>query len=109
MSSVLEEKNIEIITAQNGKEALELLSSQADFDMLLMDIMMPVMDGYEAMREIRKVDSLKNLPIIACTAKAQKEDKQKCLDAGANDYLAKPIDHEKLLYLLKVWTKETEI
>ncbi len=109
LSSVLEEKNIEVTTAENGKEALEILkSSEADFDLLLMDIMMPVMDGYETMQEIRKIDRFKNLPIIACTAKVQKEDKQKCLDAGANDYIAKPIDNEKLLYLLKIWTKEAD-
>ena len=64
---------------------------------------MPVMDGYEAMREIRKDNKINNIPIIALTAKAQAEDKKLCIDAGANDYMAKPIDHEQLLSLLKIW------
>jgi HAMP domain-containing protein/signal transduction histidine kinase/DNA-binding response OmpR family regulator len=104
LSSVLEGKGLDITSAQNGKEALALLNNtQNEFDIVLMDIMMPVMDGYEAMKEIRKDNRIKNIPIIALTAKAQAEDKKLCLDAGANDYMAKPIDHEQLLLLLKVW------
>jgi HAMP domain-containing protein/signal transduction histidine kinase/CheY-like chemotaxis protein len=104
LSSVLEGKGLDITSAQNGKEALALLNNtEHEFDIVLMDIMMPVMDGYEAMREIRKDNKIKNVPIIALTAKAQAEDKQLCLDAGANDYMAKPIDHEQLLSLLKIW------
>ncbi len=107
LSSILEVKNMEIIYAQNGQEALELLNDEKNkFDMVLMDIMMPVMNGYEAIQEIRKMEKFKNLPIIALTAKARKEDKQKCMDAGANDYMAKPIDQEKLLMLLKIWAKK---
>jgi CheY-like chemotaxis protein len=70
-----------------------------------MDIMMPVMNGYDAMSAIRKDSKIKNIPIIALTAKAQAEDKQLCIDAGANDYMSKPIDHEQLLSLLKIWLK----
>jgi signal transduction histidine kinase/CheY-like chemotaxis protein/HAMP domain-containing protein len=104
LSSVLEGKGLDITSAQNGKEALELLqNSENQFDIVLMDIMMPVMDGYEAMREIRKDNRVSNIPIIALTAKAQAEDKQLCIDSGANDYMAKPVDHEQLLSLLKVW------
>jgi HAMP domain-containing protein/CheY-like chemotaxis protein/signal transduction histidine kinase len=104
LSSVLEDKGLCITSAQNGEEALALLkNTNNNFDIVLMDIMMPVMDGYEAMREIRKDNKLKTIPIIALTAKAQFEDRQLCINAGANDYMAKPIDHEQLLSLIKVW------
>ena len=109
LSSVLEGKGLDITSAQNGQEALALLkNTEKKFDIVLMDIMMPVMDGYEAMREIRKDHKIKNIPIIALTAKAQVEDKQMCIDAGANDYMSKPIDHEQLLSLLKIWLKDGE-
>jgi len=109
LSSVLEGKGLDITSAQNGQEALVLLkNTENKFDIVLMDIMMPVMDGYEAMREIRKDHKIKNIPIIALTSKAQVEDKQVCIDAGANDYMSKPIDHEQLLSLLKVWLKDEE-
>ena len=104
LSSVLEDKGLDITSAQNGKEALELLQNTKNkFDIVLMDIMMPVMDGYEAMREIKKNNRINNIPIIALTAKAQAEDEQLCIDSGADDYMAKPIDNEQLLSLLKVW------
>ena len=104
LSSVLEDKGLDITSAQNGKEALELLqNTENKFDIVLMDIMMPVMDGYEAMREIKKNNRINSIPIIALTAKAQAEDKQLCIDSGADDYMAKPIDNEQLLSLLKVW------
>ncbi|MFT6902101.1 MAG: CheY-like chemotaxis protein [Colwellia sp.] len=107
LSSVLEGKGLDITSAQNGREALVLLKNTKNkFDIILMDIMMPVMDGYEAMREIRKDNKINNIPIIALTAKAQAEDKQMCIDAGANDYMSKPIDHEQLLLLLNVWMKD---
>ncbi|MFT5452647.1 MAG: signal transduction histidine kinase/CheY-like chemotaxis protein/HAMP domain-containing protein [Enterobacterales bacterium] len=106
LSSVLEGKGLDIKSAQNGKEALDLLKNTANkFDIVLMDIMMPVMNGYDAMSAIRKDSKIKNIPIIALTAKAQAEDKQLCIDAGANDYMSKPIDHEQLLSLLKIWLK----
>jgi CheY-like chemotaxis protein len=101
--NVLEEKGMEVIVGQNGKDALKLLEEHPDFDLVLMDIMMPEMDGYEAMREIRKQVRFRKLPIIALTAKAMKGDKAKCIEAGANDYLAKPLDKTKLLSLMRVW------
>lgn len=103
LSSILEDKEIKFSIAENGKEALEVLEKDPDFDLVLMDIMMPKMDGYEAMREIRKQKRFKDLPIIALTAKAMKGDREKCINAGATDYLSKPIDVEKFLSLLKVW------
>jgi len=103
ISNTLEEKGMNVLVAKNGKEALECLDSRPDVDLVLMDIMMPEMDGYEAIREIRKKDNLKKLPIIALTAKAMKGDRSKCIEAGANDYLAKPVDTEKLFSMLRVW------
>jgi tubulin-specific chaperone A len=103
LSSVLEEKGMTTIIAENGKDALELLQDHPDIDLVLMDIMMPEMDGYEAMKEIRKQPQFSKLPIIALTAKAMKGDRQNCIDAGANDYLSKPVDIDKLISLLRVW------
>ena len=100
---VLEEKEMQIVVAENGKEALTALEKNKDIDLVLMDIMMPEMDGYETMRQIRKKSEFAKLPIIALTAKAMKGDRQKCIDSGANDYLSKPIDVEKMLSLLHVW------
>ena len=88
---------------RNGIEALEKLASVPDIDMVLMDVMMPEMDGYTATREIRKQRQFRKLPIIAVTAKAMKDDQARCLEAGANDYLAKPIDLDRLFSLLRVW------
>jgi CheY-like chemotaxis protein len=107
LTSVLEPKGVGVVIARNGREALDTLAqSQADgsrIDLVLMDIMMPEMDGLTAMREIRKQGQWKNLPIIALTAKAMTDDQEKCLAAGANDYIAKPLDVEKLLSLVRVW------
>jgi CheY-like chemotaxis protein len=108
LSSVLEPKGVVVAIARNGREAIEALErsaagSDAAIDLVLMDIMMPEMDGYTAMREIRKRSEWKKLPIIALTAKAMKDDQEKCLSAGANDYIAKPLDVEKLLSLVRVW------
>ncbi len=108
LSSVLEPRGIAVTIARNGREALDALErAPADaptaIDLVLMDIMMPEMDGLTAMREIRKRSEWKNLPIIALTAKAMKDDQEKCLAAGANDYIAKPLDVEKLLSLVRVW------
>ncbi|MFA7384260.1 MAG: response regulator [Desulfurivibrionaceae bacterium] len=103
LSSVLEEQGLAIVVAKNGLEALEKLAAHPEIDLVLMDIMMPEMDGYEAMRRIRKDPKQRNLPIIALTAKAMRGDRDKCLKAGASDYLAKPIDPEKLVSLLRVW------
>jgi tubulin-specific chaperone A len=103
LSSVLEEKEVEVITAENGQEAIDSLKKNDKIDLVLMDIMMPEMDGFEAITKIRANKAFAKLPIIALTAKAMKGDRQKCIDAGANDYLAKPVDIEKLLSLLQVW------
>ncbi|HTA83807.1 MAG TPA: response regulator [Bacteroidia bacterium] len=103
LSQILKERGMEIVKAENGKHALEMLDAHSEINLVLMDIMMPEMDGYEAMRRIRANIRLKNLPVIALTAKAMKDDKQKCIDAGANDYITKPIDVERLLSLMRVW------
>ncbi|KAF0813378.1 Sensory/regulatory protein RpfC [Andreprevotia sp. IGB-42] len=103
LTSALEHKGAKIEIGRNGREALEKLDSNADIDLVLMDIMMPEMDGYEAMRRIREQARFVRLPIIAVTAKAMRDDQEKCLEAGANDYLTKPIDLDKLLSLIRVW------
>ena len=103
LSSVLEEKGMEVIIARNGLECLDKLKEEAKVDGVLMDIMMPKMDGYEAMREIRRQREFAKLPIIALTAKAMKGDRSKCIEAGASDYLAKPVNTDKLLSMLRVW------
>lgn len=103
LSSALSEKNLVIFEAENGREALRLLDEVPDIDLVLMDIMMPEMDGYEAMRRIRKNPLFRNLPIIALTAKAMKGDREECIKAGASDYIPKPVDMEKLFSMLRVW------
>lgn len=103
LSKILKERGLEIIKAENGYSALNALELDPAIDIVLMDIMMPEMDGYETMQKIRLQAKFKNLPIIALTAKAMKEDRQKCIDAGANDYITKPVDVERLLSLMRVW------
>ncbi|MCP4119347.1 MAG: response regulator [Desulfobacteraceae bacterium] len=103
LSSVLEEKEMNIVVARNGLEAVESIDEHTEIDLVLMDIMMPEMDGYQAMTEIRKREWCEKLPIIALTAKAMKGDRNRCIDAGASDYLAKPVDTDKLLSMLRVW------
>jgi len=105
LMSFLEGKNMEVIVANHGKEALELLTDEKNktVAMILMDIMMPEMDGYETMKKIRELAQFRKLPIIALTAKAMKGDKGKCIEAGANDYVPKPVDTDKLLSLMRVW------
>ena len=103
LSKILQERGMEVIKSEDGKNALKMLEVHSDIDLVLMDIMMPEMDGYEAMKQIRSQIKFRNLPIIALTAKAMKDDKQKCIDAGANDYITKPIDVERLLSLMRVW------
>jgi CheY-like chemotaxis protein/HAMP domain-containing protein len=103
LANILEEKKIKVLVAQNGKESLESLNNNPDIDLVLMDIMMPEMDGYQAIREIRKQEKFRFLPIIALTAKAMKEDRSKCIDAGANDYITKPVNTDNLFSLLRVW------
>ncbi|WP_375748804.1 response regulator [Vibrio sp. HN007] len=103
LSSILEDKGMNIVIARDGQESLDKLNENPDIDLVLMDIMMPKMDGYEAMQEIRKQKKYESLPVIALTAKAMKGDRSKCIEAGASDYLAKPVDTDKLLSMLRVW------
>lgn len=103
LSSVLENYGMEVTFAENGREAIDILTGGQPFDLVLMDMMMPEMDGYEAMRQIRQMPQFHKLPIIALTAKAMKEDRSKCIEAGASDYVKKPIQTEQLLSLMRVW------
>ncbi|MFC4776910.1 response regulator [Paenibacillus sp. GCM10023252] len=103
LSSVLESYNMNISFAENGHEALEQIERNPEVDLILMDIMMPEMDGYEAMRQIRLMPQYEKLPIIAVTAKAMKDDRDKCMEAGASDYISKPVNNEQLLSLMRVW------
>jgi signal transduction histidine kinase/CheY-like chemotaxis protein len=103
LSSVLEPLGGSVMIARNGREALNRLANKPAPDIVLMDIMMPEMDGFEAMQEIRKNPELRDLPIIALTAKAMPDDQQRCLAAGANDYITKPIDVDKLVSLIRIW------
>lgn len=104
LTSILEPRGAHVAIARNGREAIEMLErEESDIDLVLMDVMMPEMDGLTAMREIRKRSEWRKLPIIALTAKAMKNDQEECLAAGANDYIAKPLDVDKLLSLVRVW------
>lgn len=103
LSSVLENYKIQVVVAENGREGVETLESTPDIDLVLMDIMMPEMDGYEAMQMIRSMPKHHNLPIIALTAKAMKDDREKCIEAGASDYITKPVNINQLISLLQVW------
>lgn len=103
LTSALEEKGIRVVVGRNGTEGIQKLHENSDVDLILMDVMMPEMDGYTAMKNIKKENQFKNIPIIAITAKAMKDDRQKCIEAGANDYLTKPIEIDKLISLLRVW------
>jgi HAMP domain-containing protein/CheY-like chemotaxis protein/signal transduction histidine kinase len=103
LSSVLERRGMRVLTATTGSEAIDLVESTPDLAIVLMDIMMPEMDGYETMQVIREKPYFRRLPIIALTAKAMKGDRQKCLEAGASDYLAKPVNTEQLLSSLRMW------
>ncbi|MPQ46047.1 response regulator [Marinifilum sp. N1E240] len=103
LGKILEEKDMEVLEAENGKIAIDVLKNNANVDLVLMDIMMPEMDGYEAMTVIRQTPEIQDVPIICLTAKAMKDDYQKAISSGANDYLSKPIDENKLFSMLKIW------
>jgi HAMP domain-containing protein/signal transduction histidine kinase/DNA-binding response OmpR family regulator len=103
LTTVLENQGMEVLSATNGRQAIDLLQATSDLSVVLMDIMMPEMDGYETMREIRRYPQFRTLPIVALTAKAMKGDREKCLQAGASDYIAKPVNTDQLLSLLRVW------
>jgi HAMP domain-containing protein/CheY-like chemotaxis protein/signal transduction histidine kinase len=103
LNSLLERHSMQVITATNGQEAIQLVESTEDLSLVLMDVMMPEMDGYETMRRIRSNQKFRLLPIIALTAKAMKGDREKCLEAGASDYVAKPVNTDQLLSLVRMW------
>ncbi|MBO0756592.1 MAG: response regulator, partial [Bradyrhizobiaceae bacterium] len=103
LSSVLERRGMRVLTANNGSEAINCIESDAEVAIVLMDIMMPEMDGYQTIQRIRESGPFRRLPIIALTAKAMKGDREKCLEAGASDYLAKPVNTEQLLSVLRMW------
>jgi CheY-like chemotaxis protein len=103
LSSVLERRGMKVLTANTGHEAIAMLENTPDVAMVLMDIMMPEMDGYRTMQTIRQNPAFRRLPIVALTAKAMKGDREKCLEAGASDYLAKPVNTEQLLSTLRLW------
>ena len=103
LTTAFERYNINAITAESGQEAINILSENAGIDMVLMDIMMPEMDGYETTQKIRREHKNSALPIIAVTAKAMKGDREKCIEAGASDYITKPVKIDQLLSLMRVW------
>lgn len=103
LANLLRRQGVKVVMADNGSSALEKLNESTDIEIAIMDIMMPVMDGYETIRRIRERTDYKNLPIIALTAKAMPEDRDRCLQVGANDYLAKPVDSERLMSALRLW------
>ena len=108
LSSLLERQQMQVLFAENGRDGIEVLEKDPGIEIVLMDIMMPEMDGYDTMRAIRRIPKFKSLPIITLTAKAMKDDQEQCLAAGANDYLAKPIDLARLYSLLRVWMPTME-
>ena len=94
-----------IVSAENGRDAINILKDRQDIDIVLMDIMMPEMDGIATMKEIRKLESCRNLPIVAVTAKAMRGDRERCIEAGAWDYLSKPVERAQLLSVLRAWLR----
>jgi CheY-like chemotaxis protein len=103
LTSALEDRGVEVLCAEDGRRGIELLRRTPDVDLVLMDIMMPGMDGYLATREIRALDGFRDLPIIALTAKAMPGDRDKSLDAGASGYITKPVDPDELVEVLRTW------
>jgi len=103
LTTVLERYQMKVLSVDNGRDAIEFLRKTPDIDVVLMDIMMPGLDGYSTMAAIRQIDSPNSPPVLALTAKAMTGDREKCLEAGATDYLAKPVNTEQLLSLLRVW------
>jgi len=99
---------MEIIFAENGVEGLESLAAHPEIELILMDIMMPEMDGYEAIQRIRANPKYEDLPVIALTAKAMKDDREKCMEVGASDYIVKPVDPDQLISLISVWLYSEE-
>jgi len=107
LTSVMERHKLRVFHAESGLEAIEILKTEPKFDIILMDIMMPKMDGYETIRKLRQMPDLQGIPIIALTAKAMKGDREKCIEAGASDYITKPVDLEDLIWMLRAWLPRT--
>ena len=105
LTTALERYGLDVISAESGQEAIDILNQNKDINIVLMDIMMPEMDGYETMKRIRKDARHKDLTIIAVTAKAMKGDRQRCIESGASDYMTKPVNVEQLSSLMRVWLK----
>src|SRR5262249_37744844 len=105
LSTVLEREKMIVLPAETGKGAIEVLQRTPDLDIVLMDIMMPGMDGHDTMRAIRKMEKFRNLPIVAVTAKAMKGDREKTIEAGAWDYLSEPVDAAQMLAVLRAWLR----
>ena len=103
LTTFLERSEMKVVYAESGREGISRLQETPEVDVVLMDVMMPEMDGYETTRAIRQMSQFRHLPIIAVTAKAMKGDREKCIEAGASDYIAKPVDMDQLLSLLRVW------
>jgi CheY-like chemotaxis protein len=103
LTSVLEANGMEVVFAENGRDGIETLRANPDVDLILMDIMMPEMDGYQTMQAVREIPEFKQLPIISLTAKAMKGDREKSIASGASDYITKPVDTDQLLSLMRVW------
>ncbi len=103
LTGALEQYGMQVMNAENGKEGIELLKNMPDIEVVLMDIMMPDLDGFDTIRIIRGYERFRELPIIAVTAKAMKGDREKCIEAGASDYIAKPVNVEQLASLMRVW------
>src|SRR4030095_712447 len=105
LTSLLEDRGMVVVSHDNGRDAIRYLQAQSDIDVVLMDIMMPEIDGIDTIREIRKLHACKDLPIIAVTAKAMKGDREKCMEAGAWDYLSKPVDTQLMIGGLQAWLR----
>jgi CheY-like chemotaxis protein len=105
LTGVLERHGMEVRSAESGRAAIDMLHQRPEVDIVLMDIMMPDMDGFDTMRHIRRIPAFKALPIIALTAKAMQTDREKCIAAGASDYVSKPVDIDELLALMRRWLR----
>ena len=103
LTGVLEQHQVHVAHAESGRHGIEMLEMTQNVDMVLMDVMMPDMDGYETMRQIRRSERFRKLPIIAITAKAMKGDREKCIAAGASEYISKPVDTDQLVSMMRVW------
>src|SRR5690606_29107010 len=106
LTKALELHHMKVLAATDGREALKVVYEEKNVDVILMDMMMPQMDGYETIRQIRAINQFKKTPILAVTAKAMKGDREKCIAAGASDYISKPVDLDQLVSLLRVWLYE---